>query len=535
MNSRKRLIFALALVMLFGMFPGIGLSARAEGNTVQITENTAGHGASMTVVKTITTPHSDHDDIVFTQWGNDEVFAAYNDNAKTDANCLPPTAGNYYLANNVTLTETWVVPDGVTNLCLNGKDLTALGEITVISVGPNAVLNIYNHDDSKDLPNMYQWDGSKGLITHTGEGDVYATAISVQGTLNLYDGYISGNKTGDNGGSVVVGANGVFTMSGGSITGNYTTSDGAGVRVAENGTFIMTGGSITGNSASMGGGGVRVDAGGKFTMTGGSISGNSVSMDYGGGVLVDAGGEFIMSGGDINGNIAPVGGGVMIREGGSFTINGGSITGNQGVSKGGAVCVLGDMYISGNPVIYGNMGSHTGDDGVVSKVSSDLLITGAKITLTGALTYEGSIGVMMGVPGVFTSGWSTYMGDRNLEDFFHCDKGGTYFVMEDGEAKLIDKFIAPDGTYYITTPDMGLGSAEITVNGEVVAYAPVGETVSVALSPKSGYKAVGLAVMDKVTINPSIEQDVYTGERWRVLVASHGLLGRRYYDGCGLL
>ena len=45
---------------------------------------------------------------------------------RTDS--LPTEAGNYYLVNDVELTETWNVPTGWTYLCLSGKSITHEGE-----------------------------------------------------------------------------------------------------------------------------------------------------------------------------------------------------------------------------------------------------------------------------------------------------------------------------------------------------------------------------------------------------------------------
>ena len=54
-----------------------------------------------------------HNGVTFTAW--------------TATDSLPTDVGNYYLTENVTLTETWTVPNGTTSLCLNGKTISASG------------------------------------------------------------------------------------------------------------------------------------------------------------------------------------------------------------------------------------------------------------------------------------------------------------------------------------------------------------------------------------------------------------------------
>ena len=68
-----------------------------------------------------------HDDITFTAW--------------TTNNRLPNTAGNYYLATDVTLSDNWTVPAGTINLCLNDHVITMGGRI-IINTG--RTLNIYD-------------------------------------------------------------------------------------------------------------------------------------------------------------------------------------------------------------------------------------------------------------------------------------------------------------------------------------------------------------------------------------------------------
>ena len=61
---------------------------------------------------------------------------------------LPTTAGNYRLESDVTISETWNVPAGVTNLCLNGHKITYTGNSIAINIVDNVELNITDCIDS---------------------------------------------------------------------------------------------------------------------------------------------------------------------------------------------------------------------------------------------------------------------------------------------------------------------------------------------------------------------------------------------------
>lgn len=161
--------------------------------------------------------------------GTQVNFTAWN---KTDS--LPDTAGNYVLTGDVALSKAWTVPQGVTNLCLNGHTVKVDGmfNTSAIFVPTGAVLNICDC-------------AGGGVLTHR----VSQPVISVTGELQLYSGVIAGRDynseySGEYG--VRVNSGGAFQMHGGSITG-ITTNTGCGVRVNDGGAFLMDGGTITGN------------------------------------------------------------------------------------------------------------------------------------------------------------------------------------------------------------------------------------------------------------------------------------------------
>ena len=222
-------------------------------------------------------------------------------------------AGNYYLTDNVTLTEAiaydsgsycgWKVPDGVV-LCLNGKNITMQNPDDLVSESGKAknadVILVTGRFTLTDCT------GAQGKITHA-TGKIGRGITVLGGTLDMYGGQITGNTTteyGTGGGVRVEGAEDAassttFNLYGGSINGNQS-GYGGGVyvsRVVWEGAsqFNMYGGSITGNTSTVTdetssygiGGGVCVSWTAAFKMTGGSITGNTAKFD-GAGVYLSA-------------------------------------------------------------------------------------------------------------------------------------------------------------------------------------------------------------------------------------------------------
>lgn len=193
-----------------------------------------------------------HNDVTFTAW--------------TATDSLPDTAGNYYLTENVTLNREWDVPSGTTNLCLNGKNISASNLTCIIRIAESDALNLY---DCKNAGNITNKGGS---------------GVKNSGTFNMYGGNISGcgNRNSKGGG---VWNTGTFNMYGGGISNNLSLY-GSGVYV-EKGTFSIYGGEISGNDAAWGGGGVYIREG-TFTVGGGAvISGNTCEGEADNVILFD--------------------------------------------------------------------------------------------------------------------------------------------------------------------------------------------------------------------------------------------------------
>ena len=157
----------------------------------------------------------------------------------TDTAALPSKAGNYYLADDVTLSKEWVPVSG-TKLCLNGHTIKYTGNLDrVISLEGSANLTL---TDCKNNAGKICGGSYETVNMSTGCGlDMYGGTITDAGsyggvyvdngcTFNMYGGVITGNK--GNGVHMVAGT---FNMSGGTITKN-----GGGVHVNNDSKFLST-------------------------------------------------------------------------------------------------------------------------------------------------------------------------------------------------------------------------------------------------------------------------------------------------------
>ena len=184
------------------------------------------------------------------------------------------TAGEYYLCNNVNLTQTLVIRGNVT-LDLNGFVLKITGSGSVIKVESGTLTLVDSHPAA-----IHKFDATNDLwsLQEAGGGE------TVRG------GIITGGNAGYNdGGGVYVCPGAELVMQGGSIVG-CGAKQGGGVYVADDyntktlGRFTMEGGSIIGcvaTSDTYSGGGVSNH--GAFTMTGGTIR-SCTAAGHGGGI-----------------------------------------------------------------------------------------------------------------------------------------------------------------------------------------------------------------------------------------------------------
>ena len=400
----------------------------------------------------------EHNDITFTAWES--------------TNSLPTSAGSYYLTADVTISSTWNVPSGTSNLCLNGHVISAASNVTisVITVKNGSTLNLYDCDTTTHYyyvdANTYVQNRAPahnemrdiGAIAADGPTDPGYVAATKKGTFT--GGYITGGtgqgltfKSGNiSGGGFQIYGGGTLNMYGGCIFGNYTSAigsggnEGGGVYVYQNGVFNMNGGYIVGNQGGNAGGAVHNS--GTFTMNDGYIGHNTAGdggWAYGGGI--NNVGTMTMNGGVIEGNEAggisiPIGrAGGGIYNDGSLTINGGSVINNCSKEFGGGIYVSSkaSLTIGGGVKITGNYNVNT------TKADNVYLDTDKKITLASALTEKNSVGVTLkSGEGTFTSGWSTYMDGKDPADYFIADNDDYAVVLKAGEAQMVKRWYLED-------------------------------------------------------------------------------------------
>lgn len=223
---------------------------------------------SKNITKISYTPKSVSPD--HTHSGGTDALSFYNWDGGTDHNSMPSVAGSYCLTSDIELTSAWSVPEGTTNLCLNGHNIIMTAQDqNVISIGWDATLNLYDCGtqyqffgedanglwsllEQQDIPTDYAING--GCITGVrSEGEKSSGAICCEGNgvFNMYGGNIVGNKS-DLGGGVY--NTSTFTMYGGNICGNVALTQGGGVYCTTLSATILIGGNITENKAGKGSG-----------------------------------------------------------------------------------------------------------------------------------------------------------------------------------------------------------------------------------------------------------------------------------------
>ena len=273
--------------------------------------------------------------------------------------------GNYYLNNDVTISQTITV-SGTVTLDLNGHVLQYKNDSTkgsVIKVESGRQLTIEDSNTS-NLSHKFNPNGKLWVLDESNGTETVYGGVITGGTGYPYQLYSTVNC----GGGVYIAPGGQLTMTGGNIIG-CSAEYGGGVciypkRDGEQGQFSMSGGSIIGCSAESGGG---VCAFGKFQMSGQAVirscTAEGTSFNCGGGVYVD--GSFEMSGEAIIEGCQAIseyayGGGVFVNSSRSFVMSEkAKIEGCQAIStpsspsKGGGVHLANntEFTLSGSAVI----------------------------------------------------------------------------------------------------------------------------------------------------------------------------------------
>lgn len=348
--------------------------------------------------------HTETDKVTFKAW--------------KETSALPKAVGNYYLMNNVTLSEAWTPVDGVV-LCLNGYTITVEAKDSGITVVNGKIFTLCDCKGSGKIThgtdnNGVKYDG-RGVDVSKGTFNMYGGSITdnkalydvgvklYYGTFNMYGGNITGNKTGTSQSTKQKGANG-------------------GVSVGEHSIFNMYDGTISGNEGASGGG-VGISKG-TFTMSGGTIENNVATGDdysrdsgYGGGVCIYAteNSMFNMSGGIIKNNRATYGGGVFVSWT-QFNMTGGEITGNTAVKSGSGIYLINNSHftVSGSAKVSDNTTSNVYlPDGATMAIGQGGFYNTASIGVTTEKSpAQGSyVAIATGADGDYKNG--TFTDDKN--------------------------------------------------------------------------------------------------------------------------
>lgn len=200
------------------------------------------------------------------------------------------TAGEYYLCNNVNLTQTLVIQGDVT-LDLNGFVLKITGSGSVIKIESGTLTLVDSHPAAihkfvKEATGL--WTLNENAGTEIVKGGVITGGIGREHSFSSVYGSISENG----GGGVFINQDASFVMEGGNIVGCSAVGEhntAGGVLVARSASFVMKAGKIAGCTAARDGGVYVADrdgdyALGSFTMNGGTIRNCTAAYGYGGGI-----------------------------------------------------------------------------------------------------------------------------------------------------------------------------------------------------------------------------------------------------------
>ncbi len=505
MKTKKRFLsILLSLALVLGIFPGMSLTAYAEGAVSYV---------YYTISGTTVTKHTDGSCATYTTLANDTTTL---------------NEGWYVVpAGGVTIVSRITVSDTVNLILTDGATLTATKGI---DVPDTATLNIYAQN------------GETGTLFAGTENGTTATLAASDGAAG-----IGGGKN-ENTGSI--------NIHGGKITamGGYAPGIGGGYCTNYNnrtygGTIVIYGGEInaTAGSQSAGIGSASGNSGGSVTIYGGTINASSLQMapGIGSGRDDDIGVDVTIYGGIINaqgGNAFSGGtgiGGGYYGKCGNITINGGTVTaiggvddsgqGGPGIGGGESGTGIGNIVINGGTVTAIGEGGSAGIGGFRSysgSAGANVTINGGTVIASGS-TAEGTektmdwdtheeIDITYSYTGVAIGG-SSYVNSNNTNNIGQNGNltlgEGCYLYGGASESPENDlsNYRAGAGSYiddrylYMTVNSVSPKSEQtITVADVTVTYGDTGKSVS---ATTDGNGAISYAVKegsgDYIDVNAS--------------------------------
>ncbi len=347
-------------------------------------------------------PDCGHTDVEWKEWD------------KSDS--LPADSGNYFLSQDVTLTQSWNPPDGETSICLNGHNIISDTE----NFSPHTP--IIKIDNENKVFNLCDCRNSGKISGGHKNYSSYGGAVNTVGIFNMYSGSLTENEA-LFGGGVCVESNGAFNMYGGEITGNTAELSGAGVDVMDGGEFNLHNGTISDNILTAGGegAGAGVYNGGTFNMYNGKISNNTLAREddnrydtNGAGVYNSMRSTFNMYGGEISHNAVLLAG-VM----GEFILP--ELSGGGGVYNFGTFNMSGGLISYNSALGYGSGGGvYNASEGNGSdKHCAVFNMSGGEISNNTALGYGG---------GIYSSNDKLNVSDGSIRDNTSDLRGGGIYV-----------------------------------------------------------------------------------------------------------
>lgn len=323
-----------------------------------------------------TSAHCKHENIAWMAW---------------EATDRLPTSGCYYLLHDVVLKEEVSVTKDL-QLCLNGHTVTAAKDLRILSTVADSGATV----TITDCGSTGKLTGGVDIAKNTGGGAIF---IRAGGTLELYGGTISGNRSVTAGGAILLAKEAKFNMYGGTITDNGAVDEnapitGGAIFAMPQAKVTIMGGRITENTAKYGGA-IYANNNAEITVTGGQILGNTAAR--GGGIYGNDKTIMQIAGGTLAGNASTTEGGALYGYGSIVTISGGLITGNQsGTSGAGLRCGNAcQVTISGGTISDNYAATYGGgvyaSNGTM-EITKDTLITGNKAgTAGGGVCFNNSI------------------------------------------------------------------------------------------------------------------------------------------------
>lgn len=247
----------------------------------------------------------------------------------------------------------------------------------------------------------------ENAITNSG----YGGTMYVSGTMNLYDGSISGGSCVKSGGNIFVGRTGTLNLYGGQIRDGYAAEKGG--NIAGTGKVNVYAATVSGGKAEIYGGNFFVGNGGLLTLDdsmalvseGTAKQGGNIYIEKGAAVKANAGtlklGKSSAHGGSIavygecdlgactvtEGNASEQGGNIFVGKAGTLHINGATVQNGTAGTKGGNIAGTGAVNLNSGTVKDGEATTYGGN--MFSGEGAVVLLGGEQVTLSGGKAKQG--------------------------------------------------------------------------------------------------------------------------------------------------